>query len=723
MSAPRKIKWLLLVIALFICSVSAQESDSFEEDSPENTARVARISFIRGDVQIKRSGEQDWESATLNLPLVEGDEIATNNNARIEIQFDSQNFLRLAENSFLKITTLRDEGISVSLTEGVLSLRVFKFEKSSGFFEIDAPQTTISVQEAGLFRVDADSSNQIKVAVTENGQARVYSDSAGFTLRNGKGATIFLSNDRLGEWETNNAFGNYDEWDTWVAERDAKISLMLNGSNFSDRDVFGAEELNDYGSWSDSDEYGKVWRPHNTSISSYSNWSPYRYGNWRWVNPFGWTWVNDEPWGWATYHHGRWVNDNRGWFWTPYSYHRPKRNRWRPAIVFVFNVGNDVCWYPLSHRDRYDDYNRRYRQNNGRWDNNNRDFRRIPNNAIIAVRQDEFGRRRHNPRTIPNEYARRGLENNQNANFRLPQRDERRDDFRRDGRRPNLSEQNRVGVVQRQPGTQLDPQLRNDRFRRNRQSENNDNNDRNGRINRNGENQNQPNNRQNPNVVNPPNNNNSERRNNPPREKGEQRFPVIDSNPNVQNRNGNSDDNNRRQRNRDNENNNNSEQNNQRRRERDSENDNRNNNRRETPTDNRPVYVPRNEERREEPRREQPRVERRREEPRQEQPRVEPRREEPRVERRREEPRQEQPRVERRQEQPRQEQPRREERRQEQPRREEPRVERPREQPRQEQPKREEPRQRETPREERRSAPPPRSDNKREEIQVEKVDN
>ena len=44
---------------------------------PEVTARVARISFLRGDVLIKRAGIDDWERASLNLPIVEGDQIAT----------------------------------------------------------------------------------------------------------------------------------------------------------------------------------------------------------------------------------------------------------------------------------------------------------------------------------------------------------------------------------------------------------------------------------------------------------------------------------------------------------------------------------------------------------------------------------------------------------------------------------------------------------------------
>ena len=44
---------------------------------PEVTARVARISYISGDVQIRRADSREWEKAVQNLPIVEGDEIAT----------------------------------------------------------------------------------------------------------------------------------------------------------------------------------------------------------------------------------------------------------------------------------------------------------------------------------------------------------------------------------------------------------------------------------------------------------------------------------------------------------------------------------------------------------------------------------------------------------------------------------------------------------------------
>ena len=69
-----------------------------DDETPDVTARVARISFIRGEAKIRHADGGDWEKLTLNLPIVEGDEIATESDSRVEIQFDNYQHLRLAEN-------------------------------------------------------------------------------------------------------------------------------------------------------------------------------------------------------------------------------------------------------------------------------------------------------------------------------------------------------------------------------------------------------------------------------------------------------------------------------------------------------------------------------------------------------------------------------------------------------------------------------------------------
>ena len=341
-----------------------------DEDVPDVTARAARISFLRGDAQIRRADGGDWEKVVLNLPVVEGDEITTGADARLEIQFDNNQHLRLAENSYLKIITLQDGGIALSISLGTMSVSITRFDKDKTFFEVDAPKTTIAVQKAGIYRIDAGQAGdaEIRIGVTQDGEARVYSDTAGFTLKNGRSARVFIDGANAGEWEAGDYARYSDEFDSWSLDRDATIAQRLKGAfydRYYDQDIYGADDLNDYGEWIHTAAYGNVWRPYRNSTSYYADWSPYRYGHWRWIPAFGWTWVNDEPWGWATYHHGRWFYDAGDWYWSPYGYYRYPRSWWFPALVVLNVYNNNVCWYPLPYSYAYFNFNSYYYSHGG----------------------------------------------------------------------------------------------------------------------------------------------------------------------------------------------------------------------------------------------------------------------------------------------------------------------------------------------------------------------
>ncbi len=661
----------IIVLLVFYSVVIAQDVDV--DDDIEVTARVARISSVEGNVQIKRKAEAEWETASLNFPVVEGDEITVSANGKLEIQFDDQNFLRVAENSLIRITTLRDEGISVGLTQGTLSLRVYEFDQEKTFFEIDAPHTMVSVQTAGIYRIDAKSSDQVKITAFEDGQVRVYSESSAFLIKGGRSATIFLTDDRLGEWETGDLASFSDEWDTWVANRDVAIGQLranaiagytsVNDPDYG-QDIVGTADLNNYGSWTGSVDYGQVWRPNSASMSVYGNWSPYQFGHWTWLNPFGWTWVGAEPWGWTTSHYGRWINDAGGWGWVPYSYYqrqniginRGRRNLWRPANVNVFNVGKDIAWYPLSYRDRYNDFNRNFRRgnnqrrdfgNNQQWSglNNRPDFNRIPANAIVGIRSKEFGRRNNNIRPIPFQTARQQVERNFDKGLKLPERKDRRQDLQRNTafRQSQTSRPVRTGVAERPAGVALDAQLRNDTFRTERwQNRRNNAGNNNGTFNNNSR-QNERNTRRDQNSTNENRNSTRNQQNAPNRNSSQgvttNNTPNTGTNNSNQNnrvfnqpRNNNStrtENNNRRE-------NNNNRSNTPIFQRNNNGNNNNNNNGNVRSQPERRTETPRTE-RREESRRETPTVERR-----QQQPRQQPRQESPR----RETPRQEAPRRE-----------------------------------------------------------------------------
>jgi hypothetical protein len=86
---------LSLLLILFSITITARADDD-EPDEYDVKARVVRLSLIDGEVNLKRNGNQDWERARVNYPLVEGDTLATGKDSRLEIQVDPRNFVRLA---------------------------------------------------------------------------------------------------------------------------------------------------------------------------------------------------------------------------------------------------------------------------------------------------------------------------------------------------------------------------------------------------------------------------------------------------------------------------------------------------------------------------------------------------------------------------------------------------------------------------------------------------
>ncbi|MDQ2854731.1 MAG: FecR family protein, partial [Acidobacteriota bacterium] len=348
---------LSLLLTVF-CFPTIARADDNDGDDYDVKARVVRISLIHGDVSFKRHETEDWETARVNTPLVEGDTISTGNNARAEIQIDARNFLRLSSDSVLRIVTLRDEGIALSLAEGTATLRLARFDRDKEYFEIDAPKTTIAAESNGVYRISAARKGNIQLTVRDGGRARIYSDTAGFTVKSEHSATLTYEGDEAGDWQTANAAAR-DSWDEWVSDRESYLASRLKyeqNMRYYDSDIWGAEDLDAYGSWAYANDYGWIWRPSITIVNNYNDWAPYRFGSWIWCPPYGWTWVGDEPWGWAPYHYGRWVYYNNYWAWCPHAYYRSHHSWWRPALVAFlsidFNFGSHYCWYPLSYHHR-----------------------------------------------------------------------------------------------------------------------------------------------------------------------------------------------------------------------------------------------------------------------------------------------------------------------------------------------------------------------------------
>jgi len=98
-------------------------------------------------------------------------------------------------------------------------------------------------------------------------------------------------------------------------------------------------ELEPYGDWLYTPEYGYVWRPYFDRPESFRPYSS--NGDWVYTE-YGWTWISDYPWGWAPFHYGRWYfDDYLGWMWIP-GY------EWAPAWVAWGSFNDNWGWAPLG---------------------------------------------------------------------------------------------------------------------------------------------------------------------------------------------------------------------------------------------------------------------------------------------------------------------------------------------------------------------------------------
>src|SRR5262249_23762080 len=151
---------LLAVLLFAVTMMSGARAQDQDSAAPPETAGgqqpdVARVSLVHGDVSMQRGDSGDWVAATLNTPLVRGDQLATSEKSRTEIQLDYANILRLAAHSQVKIADLTRTRIQIQVSEGYANYSVFKGNEAD--VEIDTPNVAVKPLRPGRYRVQVNS--------------------------------------------------------------------------------------------------------------------------------------------------------------------------------------------------------------------------------------------------------------------------------------------------------------------------------------------------------------------------------------------------------------------------------------------------------------------------------------------------------------------------------------------------------------------------------------
>jgi Family of unknown function (DUF6600)/FecR protein len=337
----------LLCAALLVASSAFSEAfaEAFAEASAEASAdppaRVARLAFVDGAVSIAPADTDAWSEALVNRPLTSGDRIWVDAGARAELDAGGLT-IRLDQNTSFSFVNLTEDVLTARLNEGVIQLHVLRAQRA---LEVTTPNSVVSVLQPGDYTLQAAGTQTI--VKNYDGAVEVSGGNFSYAVgaqEQGTFADLPSFNAEIG------AITPRSEFEAWAYARDAAYAAPV-ASNYVAPDVVGYRDLDSYGTWSATTNYGYVWQPSYVSVG----WAPYRYGRWVWVTPWGWTWVDDAPWGFAPFHYGRWVYLRSRWCWAPGP--RWAHPVYAPAMVgWIGHPGGpygNVGWFPLAPRETY----------------------------------------------------------------------------------------------------------------------------------------------------------------------------------------------------------------------------------------------------------------------------------------------------------------------------------------------------------------------------------
>lgn len=315
---------------------------------------VARVSFLSGSVSLCRGDDpRVWRKAVVNAPLTSGDRLFTGKDGRVELELLGGNLVDVAPRSELSVVSVGG-GTQLALRSGAISLSVRRVLEDEAF-EVDTPVAAVTLQGSGDYRIEVPSAAAAVVAVR---RGTAMAAAGGGELPVGNGQQVRIEGREPPRYDFGTARAP-DDWDRWVEQR-ARRFREIRSSAFVHSEVVGVADLDEFGRWENTPDYGNAWTPSNVD----KDWQPYRAGHWLWQDPWGWTFVGEEPWGWAPYHYGRWAVYPSGWFWVPET-PTARYVAYAPALVAFlgggadgavaqgFHGGSEVGWFPLALQDPF----------------------------------------------------------------------------------------------------------------------------------------------------------------------------------------------------------------------------------------------------------------------------------------------------------------------------------------------------------------------------------
>jgi hypothetical protein len=287
-------------------------------------ATPPRLAYAQGPVSFWRPGASDWAPAQVNTPLVPGDELFTGHEGLLELQIGGRAYVRAWGDTQVGLANQEPDFLQLKLTTGHATLDLRTIEPGRSV-EVDTPHAAFAIDSPGYYRVDV-TPERTSFITRRAGRAAM-------TPAGGGPMAIAPSEEVVVEGGDARSFAarELDVFDRWNYARTDEL-LESVSARYVPTQVYGADDLDHYGTWRQVPTYGAIWVPQGVP----AGWAPYSTGRWVADPIYGWTWVDTAPWGWAPYHYGRWVFVDSYWAWAPGPI--VARPVYAPALVAFFGA-------------------------------------------------------------------------------------------------------------------------------------------------------------------------------------------------------------------------------------------------------------------------------------------------------------------------------------------------------------------------------------------------
>ena len=210
---------------------------------------------MTGSVSVQPQGTGDWVTGEINRPLTNGDNIWADKNSRAEISVGTA-VIRIGSESSLTITNITENSVQLQLHQGALNLHVRRLEDGEKY-EVDTPNQAFNAMQPGDYRFDVDSDGDKTIITIWRGEGESTGD--GPAVRVHANEQVRFSNGTSMTVDSHTAPAP-DAFDEWAQSRDQRLDHS-ESARYVAPNVVGSDDLDEYGTWRNTPDYGEVWTP------------------------------------------------------------------------------------------------------------------------------------------------------------------------------------------------------------------------------------------------------------------------------------------------------------------------------------------------------------------------------------------------------------------------------------------------------------------------------